>query len=606
MSVLSDAAVFLGAAVITVPLFKRLGLGAVLGYLAAGTLIGPWGLRFISNVEEILHFSELGVVLLLFLIGLELQPSRLWVLRRSVFGLGGAQVLVTGLLLSLIGVGAGLRLSTAAVAGIGLSLSSTAFVLQILAEKNQMTTQHGRSAFAILLFQDLAVIPLLAVLPLLSESGVSSSAGGSAWLSTIKVIAVLLGVIAGGRYLLRPIFRTIAASGTHEIFTAAALLVVIGTALLMVVVGLSMSLGAFLAGVLLADSEYRHELEADIEPFKGLLMGLFFISVGMSADIGMIFRAPALVVGLVVGLLVLKFIVLLVLGRVSGHSKESARDLAFALPQGGEFAFVLFGVATSYQIMDKPLADLLIVVVTLSMALTPFLFAFNESLLKRWLQGPRAENFDTVYEDEPKVIIAGFGRFGQIIARVLRSRKIAFTALEISPSQVDFVRQYGSKIYYGDASRLDLLRAAKTDKAATLVLAIDDVASSIKTAEVVKKHFPNVKIYARARNRFHVHQLMDIGVTALIRETLLSSIDLAGKVLEGLGMPEADAQETIRKFKEYDEKTLLVQHAVHKDETQLVQTAKQAAKELESLFEADVTAPPSREDPPPRGAAASG
>jgi monovalent cation:proton antiporter-2 (CPA2) family protein len=599
MSVLNDAAVFLGAAVVTVPLFKRLGLGAVLGYLAAGTLIGPWGLGFISNVEEILHFSELGVVLLLFLIGLELQPSRLWVLRRSVFGLGGVQVLVTGLLFSLIGVGAGLRLSTAAVVGVGLSLSSTAFVLQILAEKNQMTTQHGRSAFAILLFQDLAVIPLLAVLPLLSETGASPSEGASAWLSTIKVIAVLLGIIAGGRYLLRPIFRAIAASGTHEIFTAAALLVVIGTALVMVVIGLSMSLGAFLAGVLLADSEYRHELEADIEPFKGLLMGLFFISVGMSADVGLIIQRPVLVLGLVVGLMALKFIVLLLLGRFSGHSKESARDLAFALPQGGEFAFVLFGVATSYHIMDKPLADLLIVVVTLTMALTPFLFAFNDSLLKRWMRGQRAENFDTVYEDEPKVIIAGFGRFGQIIARVLRSRKIAFTALEVNPSQIDFVRRYGSKIYYGDASRLDLLRAAKTDKAEAFVLAIDDVVSSVRTAEVVKKHFPNVKIYARARNRFHSHQLMDIGVTALIRETLLSSIDMAGKVLAGLGMQEADVQETIKKFSEYDAKTLVVQHAVHKDETQLVQTAKQAAKELEDLFESDVDARSSKEGQPP-------
>ncbi len=410
----------------------------------------------------------------------------------------------------------------------------------------------------------------------------------------LKALGVIVGVVVVGRYLLRPVFRIIAASHTHEIFTAAALLVVIGTALLMVLVGLSMSLGAFLAGVLLADSEYRHELEADIEPFKGLLMGLFFISVGMSANIGLILSAPLIVAGLTVGLLAVKFAVLLGLGKISGHTGESARDLAFALPQGGEFAFVLFGVATTYRIMDKPLSDLLVVVVTLSMVLTPLLFAFNDALLKRWLRGDDAREFDKIDDDgEPRVIIAGFGRFGQIVARVLRVRKIPFTALEVNPTQVDFVRKFGNKIYYGDASRLELLRAAHAEKARILVLAIDDIAASVKTADTVKRHFPNIDIYARARNRFHAYQLMDIGVKWLIRETLLSSLDMAGQVLAGLGMPEATARATVEKFRTHDEKTLAIQHAVHHDESKLIQTSKQAVAELLSLFEGDVDAPAS-------------
>jgi glutathione-regulated potassium-efflux system ancillary protein KefC/glutathione-regulated potassium-efflux system protein KefB len=587
---LSQAAIFLGAAVVAVPLFKKIGLGSVFGYLAAGTLIGPWGLRLITNVDDILHFSELGVVLLLFVIGLELQPSRLWVLRKAVFGLGGAQVAVTGALLAAAGVALGLRVPEAAVAGIGLSLSSTAFVLQILAEKNQMTAQHGRSAFAILLFQDLAVIPLLAALPLLGAQQADPAEGGGL-LAALKVGAALVGVVVGGRYLLRPLFKIIAAAHAHEIFTATALLVVIGTALLMVAVGLSMSLGAFLAGVLLADSEYRHELEADIEPFKGLLMGLFFISVGMAANVGLILDRPGLVLGLVVGLLALKAAVLFALGRMSRHSNESARNLAFALPQGGEFAFVLFGVATGYSIMEKPLADLLIVVVTVSMALTPILFAFNDLFLNRWLRVEGGREFDKIDDGEPRVIIAGFGRFGQIVARMLRVKKIAFTALEASPTQVDFVRKFGNKIYYGDASRLDLLRAARTDKASIFVLAIDDIAASVKTAETVKKHFPNVAIYARARNRFHAYALMDIGVKLLVRETFLSSLDMAAQVLEGLGMSAKDAATAAEKFRRHDERTLVAQHAVHHDETQLIQTSKEAVQELQSLFETDAGVP---------------
>ncbi len=390
MTLLSEAAIFLAAAVVTVPLFRRFKLGAVLGYLAAGVLIGPYGLKFLSAGENLMHFAELGVVLLLFVIGLELQPSRLWILRRSVFGLGAAQVFFTAALVAIIALALGQTLTVAVVIGLGLAMSSTAFVLQILAEKGQLTQRHGRSSFAILLFQDLAVIPLLALIPLLG-AGDAPASGAGVWLGALKAIGVIVAVIVGGRYLLRPILHAIASAGIQEIFTAAALLVVIGTALLMTSVGLSMSLGAFLAGVLLADSEYRHELEADIEPFKGLLLGLFFISVGMSANLGLVLAHPLAIIGAAVGLMLLKAAVLLGIGRISGHSWQSSRGLAVALSQGGEFAFVLFALAADNALFGRTLTDSLVIVVTLSMALTPLAFVLNDVMLARWLRKPVEE-----------------------------------------------------------------------------------------------------------------------------------------------------------------------------------------------------------------------
>jgi monovalent cation:proton antiporter-2 (CPA2) family protein len=586
MNILSETAIFLAAAVVTVPLFRRFKLGAVLGYLAAGVIIGPCGLKFVTAVDSILHFAELGVVLLLFVIGLELQPSRLWVLRRSVFGLGSAQVLVTGAVVGAVALSLGLNFDSALVIGLGLAMSSTAFVLQILAEKGQLTARHGRSSFAILLFQDLAVIPLLALIPLLG-AGDAHAAGGSAWLGALKAIAVIIAVIAGGRYLLRPVLQAIAASGIQEIFTAASLLVVIGTSLLMSSVGLSMSLGAFLAGVLLADSEYRHELEADIQPFKGLLLGLFFISVGMSADLGLILAHPFAILGATVALMAVKAAILLGLGRVSRHSWKSSRGLAVALCQGGEFAFVLFGLAADNGIMGRTLTDSLVIVVTLSMALTPLAFAFNDVLLAKWLRKPEEELFDTIEESDNRVIIAGFGRVGQIVGRLLRAKRIAFTALDKSAEQVETVRRFGGRSNYGDASRLDLLRAAGADKAQILVLAIDDVEASLRTAENARRHFPKLKIYARARNRFHAYRLMDIGVDFLMRETLLSSLDLAQNVMQGLGMPEWEARDATDTFRRYDERQIESQHAVYHDETQLIQNSKDAYKELEGIFDAD-------------------
>ncbi|OGI45371.1 MAG: glutathione-regulated potassium-efflux system protein KefB [Candidatus Muproteobacteria bacterium RBG_16_65_34] len=588
-SLLHEAVVFLAAAVITVPLFKRLGIGAVLGYLAAGVLIGPWLLGFVRDVENILHFAELGVVLLLFIIGLELQPSRLWALRKPVFGLGSAQVLATGLALALAGFVLGLSAATALIVGLVLSFSSTALALQLLAEKKQLPTHHGRASFAILLFQDLAAIPLLAIIPLLGVGTSGIDRGGSA-LAIASAIALIAAVVVGGRWLLRPFLRLAASATDREIFTAAALLVVVGTALLMEQAGLSMALGSFLAGVLLADSEYRHELEADIEPFKGLLLGLFFIAVGISVDLGLVLHRPLTVLGLVAGLMATKALTLYGLGRIARQSHASSVNLALFLSQGGEFAFVLFGVAAGAQAMDKALADLLIVVVSASMVLTPLLVSLNERILKIGYSAAPPREFDRIEDRDHRVIIAGFGRFGQMVARTLRLKKIPFTALEASFEQVDFVRKYGSKIYFGDASRLDLLRAARADQAEAFVLAIDDVEASVKTAQMVKKHYPHLKIYARARNRQHAYRLMDVGVERIMRETFLSSLELARDVLLGLGYSAVEANAAVHKFREHDEALLERQHKIYRDEAQLIAAARQGAEELERLFEQDTGA----------------
>lgn len=587
MSFLQEASIFLGAAIVAVTLFNRLGFGSVLGHLIAGVVIGPWGFALITGIEDILHFAELGVVLLLFIIGLELQPSRLWVLRRSIFGMGLVQVLATAALFTLAGMALGLRMKSATVIGIGLSLSSTAFVLQLLAEKRQLSTVHGRASFAILLFQDLAVIPVLALLPLLgvADNVVSNTNVMQKVLIGVAAIVVL---VVGGRYLLRPVFRLVASSGSHEIFSATSLMLVIVSTLLMDMAGLSMGLGAFVAGVLLADSEYRHEIEANIEPFKGLLLGLFFISVGMSINIGLLMSRPGMIFALVAGLLAIKFMVLYALGIVFRMPKRCTRNLAFIMSQGGEFAFVLFAAAAGYHILDRAVADTLVLVVSMSMAATPLLFVFNEKVLRPWLDGQVQPVFDRIDDPGTPVIIAGFGRVGQIIGRLLRIKRIPFTALEISQTQVDFVRKFGGKLYYGDASRIDLLRAAHIEQARIFVLAVDDVESSLKIAETVKRNFPKVEIYARARNRHHAHMLMDLGVKIFVRETYLSSLNLAQQVLCGLGLDEAEVVASIEKFREYDEAALIRQHAIHLDETQLIQSVKDAAEELQGLFEADI------------------
>lgn len=584
MAFVYEAVLFMAAALVAVPIFKRLGFGSILGYLVAGVIIGPSAFGLIGNVEHVLRVSELGVVLLLFVIGLELQPLRLWALRKPVFGLGSVQVAASAAVLAGFGMVFGLGLAPAIVAGLGLALSSTAFALQILAEKGELSTRHGRAGFSILLFQDLAVIPMLAIIPLLGDG--MASGGDPAWLAIIKAAAVIAAVIGIGRLILRPFLRIVAAARSQEIFTAAALFVVVGTALLMELVGLSMALGAFLAGVLLADSEYRHELEADIEPFKGLLLGLFFIAVGMSVDLNLILGKPALVLGLAVGMIAVKGLVLYVTGRMSGLDGEAARRLASALPQGGEFAFVLFGFSVAANVIDRPLADLLIAVVSVSMALTPFAVLLNEAACRKFSKKP-APDYDRVEDEENPVIIAGFGRFGQIVGRCLRMRGIRFTALDANFEQIAFVRRFGNKVYFGDASRLDLLRAAGADKAKAFVLAVDDVEASVKIAEIVKKYFPTLRIYARARNRIHAFKLMELGVVCLERETVAASLDLAVKVFEGLGTATDEARNIVAAFRRHDEQLLLEQYELRHDEKAFIENAKQAADRLESLFERD-------------------
>lgn len=587
MSVLNEAIVFLVAAVIAVPLSRRSGLGTILGYLIAGMMIGPWGFGLIQNIEDTLHFAELGVVFLLFIIGLELQPTRLWVLRKSLFGLGSLQMTATSLAVVGIAWYLGLSWQAAVVIGLSLSLSSTAFALQLLGEKNQLLTPHGRSAFSILLFQDLLVIPVLALMPVLSPQ--QETATETDYLvGAVRSSGIILAVIAAGHYLIRPVLRQVAAAKIPELFSAASLLVVLGTAALMHAAGLSMALGAFLAGVLLADSEFRHELEASIEPFKGLLLGLFFISVGMSVDLNLVLSEPLLISALTLVLLLVKIAVLFAIGKLIRYTSASALRLAIIISQGGEFAFVLLAQANFLAIIDKTLADRLIVVVAVSMALTPLLVALQERWInRRSVQEKPERPYDHIDDDSPKVIIAGFGRFGQIAARILGMKGIRFTALEANFEQVDFVRKFGNKVYFGDASRLELLRAAHADKAQILVLAIVNPEGSLRTAEIVKKHFPNLKIFARARNRQHVYKLMDIGVDYVIRETILSSIELARNVLLGLGFSDEEATRIASAFRDYDEDLVKKQHAIYQDEEQMIAAAKRAALELKGLFEQD-------------------
>ena len=584
---LTETAILLAAAVVAVSLSRFARLSSILGYLAAGLVIGPWGLNLIGDVSRIMQVAEFGIVLLLFVIGLELQPTRLWVMRRIVFGLGAAQVAVCTLLLGGIAWALGQTLIAAGVIGFGLSLSSTPLVLQVLAERRELRTQHGRAAFGVLLFQDLAVLPALAILPLLEPVRAAHPSTGPWWLSLLKLLAVAVGVlVGGGRLVLRPALRLVARVQVSEVFTAAALLTVLLTALLASRLGLSAALGAFFAGVLLADSEFRHELEADIEPFKGLLLGLFFISVGMAANLGLLRSEPLTVLAVTAGFLAVKVLAITALGKLARMRGDSPLRLGFSLPTGGEFAFVLFTLAERGRLLDGGTADLLILAVTTSMMLGPLLLIAYEAVSRRCLSAPAAP-YDEIEPRETPVIIAGFGRFGQIVARVLQAKGMPFTALDNSQTHVDFVRRFGNDVFYGDASRLDLLRAAGAQSARALVLAIDDVEASLRTAAVVREQFPQLRIFARARSRQHVFALMDLGVTEIVRETYASSLEMAASVLEALGETPASSREAVRRFRDHDQKTLLAQYQVKEDEEKFLATTRAAAQQLERLFEAD-------------------
>ena len=594
---LIQAAIFLVAAAFAAPLAKRLQIGSVLGYLFAGMLIGPYGLGRIYPVysaQSVLEYAELGVVLLLFVIGLEMQPKRLWAMRSAVFGFGALQVVLTAMLLAAGSMLAGLAWQQALYIGLALALSSTAFTLQVLGEKKELSTKHGRLAFAILLFQDLAAIPILALVPILAPVG-GAAAGGVSMLAIVKAVAVIALVIFAGRPVLSFIYRRVARTGMHEAMTATALLTVATIAILMEAAGLSAALGAFMAGGLLADSEYRHEVEADIEPFKGLLLGLFFTAIGMSLNLGVVLTMPLTVIGLVLGLALLKSAGFYVVGRGYKLTIAGARRLGFACSQGGEFAFVLLTAASLGGLLSHAIADLTAVVVTLSMMTTPLLLALDDWLLR--LNPKPRPVYDAMPEADGHVIIAGFGRVGQVIARVLRAKRIPFTALEVSSEQVDFVRQFGAQIYYGDASRLDILRAAQAAKASAFVLAIDDVEASLKTAEVVRTHFPSLKIYARARNRQHAYRLLDLGVETLERETFESSVLMAKDLLRGLGTRESEVKRVADLFRKVDRKRLMEDYKIRTDVDKLRARALKTAEELEQMFREDAE---QLQDQPPR------
>ncbi|WP_085714697.1 monovalent cation:proton antiporter-2 (CPA2) family protein [Pseudomonas sp. B28(2017)] len=588
-NLLQAAVVFLLAAVLIVPLAKRLQLGAVLGYLFAGVIIGPSVLGLIDNPQSVAHISELGVVLLLFIIGLELSPRRLWVMRKSVFGVGLAQVLLTGSVIGVVALWAfGQPLNTAIVLGLGLALSSTAFGLQSLAERKELTSPHGRLAFAILLFQDIAAIPLIAMVPLLA-GGDQPTTAGEDLNHGLQVLVSIAVVVIGGRYLLRPVFRVVTKTALPEVSTATALLVVIGTAWLMELAGISMALGAFLAGLLLADSEYRHELEAQIEPFKGLLLGLFFISVGMGANLSLLLSMPVAVLGLTLLLIAIKLPLLFVVGRLAGGLKKlSAIRLGIVLAAGGEFAFVVFKIGRDHGLFAAELYDLLVLTITLSMAVTPLLLLLCARLVSPKVQPVEVpEKFREIDTDAPRVVIAGMGRMGQIVARILRAQNIKFVALDTSVETIELSRSFGGvPVFYGDPMRPEILSAAKVGEAEFFVIATDDPDTNIKTAELVHRLYPHMKIIARARNRQHVHRLMDVGAHA-VRETFYSSLEMSRKTLIGLGLTQAQADARIKRFKQHDEEVLEAQHAVYDDAVKVMQTAKEARVELAKLFESD-------------------
>ena len=578
------AFVYLTAAVVCVPLARRLGLGSILGYLFAGAAIGPWGLHFVDDVESILHFSEFGVVLMLFVIGLELETERLWAMRAAVFGGGTLQLVLSGAALAAGGLALGLPWRGALLGGLAIALSSTAIAMQTMGERNLTPTPMGRMAFAVLLFQDVAAIPLLAAVPLLG----AGMAGGAepTWRDAAEAAGAIAGVLVIGRYLTRPILRIIAAANTREVFTAFALLLVIGIAQVMSLAGISMALGAFLAGVLLASSEYRHALQTDIEPFKGLLLGLFFISVGMSIDFGLLQSTPATIAALLAGLLLLKLVTVWIVARAMGVPSRQRWLFAALLAQGGEFAFVVFGAARMAGVLSADWAGRLTIAVALSMAMTPLLLLIHDKFSAR-RAGAVEPGADVIDQDGSPVIIAGFGRFGQIVGRLLFASGIRAIVLDHDPEQIELLRKFGYKVFYGDATRLDLLRAAGAANARLLVNAIDDVGDSVALTDRVREHFPHLPIIARARNVSHYVALRTRGVTVIERETFEAALRTGRHVLETLGVDRFRAREMADAFRRHNLTTMeaLIPHFT--DEAKTLSEAKAGREELREFFARD-------------------
>ncbi|NIY48094.1 glutathione-regulated potassium-efflux system protein KefC [Cedecea colo] len=544
-----QALIYLGSAALIVPVAVRLGLGSVLGYLIAGCIIGPWGLRLVTDAGTILHFAEIGVVLMLFVIGLELDPRRLWTLRASVFGGGMLQMAACGLFLGLFCMLMGLGLQVAVLIGLTLALSSTAIAMQAMNERNLSISPMGRSAFAVLLFQDIAAIPLVAMIPLLASSG-SATTFAAFTISALKVAGALALVVLLGRYVTRPVLRFVARSGLREVFSAVALFLVFGFGLLLEEAGLSMAMGAFLAGVLLASSEYRHALESDIEPFKGLLLGLFFIGVGMSIDFGTLVENPLRIIVLLAGFLVIKTLMLWIVARALKVPRKQQRWFAVLLGQGSEFAFVIFGTARMADVLDDGWAKSLTLVVALSMAATPLLLVLLSRLEKSAKE--QAREADEIDEQQPRVIIAGFGRFGQIAGRLLLTSGVKMVVLDHDPDHIETLRKFGTKVFYGDATRVDLLASAGAAKAEVLINAIDDPDANIQLSELAQAHFPNLQVIARARDLDHFIRLRQAGVEQPERETFESSLKVGRRALEILGVGSYEARERADHFRRFN------------------------------------------------------
>lgn len=579
---LQEALVFLGAAVILVPLFLRMGLGTVLGYLTAGSLIGPQILGWVTNFENVRHYSELGVVFLLFLIGLELQPKRLWSLRRTLLGFGGLQIVICTLAFFLLGRLWGLTSSASFVIGFSLALSSTAFALQTLSERKVLNTQYGRSAFAVLLMQDVAAIPALAIIPALGV--MTDSAPKANWLEAGLVV---VGLVLVSRFVMTPFLRLVATVKSRELFTGVTLLIVMGVAFLMLQVGLSMALGAFIAGVLLSESEYRHELEADLEPFKGLLMGLFFISVGMAVNWRLFIDDPVLIFGFVLLYMGVKGILVYAVGRMMKLNPDGSRNLAVYLMQGGEFAFVIFGVGEGSRVLSHQSSDNLTLIVTLSMILSPFVILLHDKLDEwRALKAPMPK-YDEIEDNSSQVIIAGFGRFGQIFGRILRTQEIPFTAIDFDSTQIELLRRFSQKVYFGDASRVELLESAGAKRAKFFVIAVDDTETALTIARVVREEFPHLKIFARARNRQHVFDLKDLGVDFIQRETFESSLQLTKSLLLELGFPQERTKTLIERFRTHDLLMIEEQYKVRHDEKVFLDVSRQGAEQLARVLRED-------------------
>lgn len=594
--------IFLTAACLIVPLARRFRLGSVLGYLLAGILIGPFGLGLIHNPESVMQFAEFGVVMMLFIIGLELEPEKLWGMRKSILGLGGLQLLFTTGAMTALGNALGYGFAPSFAAGMALSMSSTALVLQVLQEKNLLNTAAGESSFAVLLFQDMAVIPILAIMPLLSADGAAITTNQAdmiahlpGWLRAELVMAAILGMVVGGRYASRHLFRFVARTNLREVFTATSLAVIVGITLLMEIIGLSPAMGAFVAGMVLANSEYKHTLEADIEPFKNLLLGLFFISVGMSMNFAIFALHPFGVFGCVMALVAIKIVIMLGLGRLFGLDTPQSVIFSFVMSQVGEFAFVLFQYAATLHVLDTGQSGFLTLAVALSMATTPLLMVFGKRfIMPRFMSLLPTRESDAI-DVNNAVIIAGYGRFGQIIGRFLKAQGIAATILENSPEQIDLLRKFGSKAYFGDASRLELLTAAGAAQARLLVVAIDDADKALEIVRLARENFPNLKVFARARNRRHAYELDKAGAHLFIRETFDASLRMAEAAMVALGYNPTDIHSKAAMFKRHDEATLRQSFAFFEQEPELISFARQASQELERILQNDLETQPAPE-----------